>query len=163
LITLDKYKGGFFGLSLLINFTILFLLIGLYLLVKKSTKKMLWSGILCILVAIGLWYTAGTWKTDREVIGIQVVKNTPQEYQVEMRYFDLKADALAYYQKQAIKDFSLAARFEGDTKEFFYIIGNNKNKVKRIKFANNPEKKHTGFQEYQDFFIRYKLVPVDKK
>jgi hypothetical protein len=150
-------------LALLINLTLLFLLIGLYLLVKRGNKKIFAGGLLCILVAIGLWYTVGTWETSRELIGIQVIKNTGQEFQVELRYFDLKADALAYYQKQKIKDFSLATRFEGDTKNFFRIIGNSQKKVKRIKFKGNPAKKRTGFQEYQDFFIKYKLMPVDKK
>jgi len=146
-------------LSLLINFAIIFLLIGLYLLVKHRDKKMLWGGILCILIFAGLWYATSNWETTKKLIGIQVLKNTAQEYLVEIQYFDLKTDAIAYYQKHKINNYSLVYRFDGDTKEFYKMIGGNEAKIKRLKFEANPAKKHTAFQEYQDFFVKYKLIP----
>jgi hypothetical protein len=146
-------------LSLMVNFAIVFLLIGLYLLVKKD-KKTLWGGIVCILISIGLWYATSNWETNKNLIGIHVVKNTSQEYLIEMRYFNLKADAISYYQKHNISDFSLVSRFDGDTKNFFRMIGNNTAKIKRLKFEADSSQKRTAIQEYQDFFVKYKLIPA---
>jgi hypothetical protein len=147
-------------LSLLVNFAIIFLLLGLYLLVKNSDKRMLWGGILCMLVCAGLLYTAYKWDVTQDLIGIHVIKNTRQEYLIQMQYFSLKPDAITYYQKHKIANFSLVYRYEGDTQAFFEMIGNNKNKIKQLKFEADSQHKRTAFQEYQDFFGKYKLIPA---
>jgi hypothetical protein len=144
------------------NISLTLFLLGLFLMVKNKEKKMFYGGILCLIMAATIWHFSINKEVASNLIGVMAVKNTRAEYIVEMRYFPKKIAALAFYQKQGAKDFSLIYRYDGDTKDWFNLIGAkvSQAKTKRLVFLENKAKQKTAYDEYQDFFLKYRLMPA---
>jgi len=146
-------------LEIVYNLAFALFILGIFLLFRHTDKRVFWGGVLSVAVAVILWIAATNTSVDKNLIGIHPIKNTQAEYIVEMRFFKLKSEAFQYYKRQKIDDFSLAYRFEDDTKNFFSMIGGKKGTVKRVRFTEHKKDKKTAFEVYQNFFLRSNLLP----
>jgi hypothetical protein len=130
--------------------------------VKNKEKKMFYGGIICLVTAVSIWLFAGNADISGDLIGVQVLKATRAEYIVELKYFPEKTEALQFYQERKVPNYTLIYRYAGDTKDWFHLTGAQVSpaKIKRLAFREDQAKKKTAYDEYRDFFLKFKLIPA---
>lgn len=140
----------------------LFFLGVLFLVKSRKNKKFLWAGILVLIIGALTVFNVITKDVDTNLIGMQILKDKPQEFIVELHYFPTKAEAFAFYKQKNIKEFLLLAKYEGNAEDLFKMI-----KIKptpdggkRIAFLENPKKKEAAQIVFQDFYMTHKLFTV---
>lgn len=136
--------------------------------INRGNKRRLLGGLLCLVGGLLIIGYASTREVDNDMMGLQVLKNEPQAYAIELHYFNLKTEALKYYQQHGIKDYYLINKFDGDTAMFFDLlkIKQTADGGKQITFLGNPAKKKLATKEFDGFLLRNKLMvlssPTDR-
>src|SRR5690606_24273037 len=100
----------------------LFFLGVLFLLKSRKNKKFLWAGIPVLIIGALMVFNVITNDVDTNLIGMEILKDEPQEFIVELHFFPTKAEALAFYDGKGVKEFLLLAKYEGKAEDFFKMI-----------------------------------------
>lgn len=140
----------------------LFFLGVLFLLKSRKNRKFLWAGIPALIIGAVMVFNLVTKEVDTNLIGMEILKDEPQEFIVEFHYFPTKAEALAFYEQKGVKEFLLLAKYEGRAEDFFKMININPTPDggKRIAFLENASKKESAQIVFQDFYMTHKLFTV---
>jgi hypothetical protein len=136
---------------------------GILMLVKsKTNKKFLWMAILTLLVgALSIIFVV-TKDVDADLIGMEILKDTPEEFLVELHYFFNKAEAFAFYEQKKVEKFMLLAKFGGSAADLFKMINVNQTSDggKKMAFIENPERLESAQEVFQHFYMTNNLFTV---
>lgn len=136
---------------------------GILLLVKsKTNKKFLWVAILTLLAGtLAIIYIA-TKDVDTDLIGMEILKDTPEEFLIELHYFPTKAEAFAFYEQKKVEKFMLLAKFGGSAADLFKMINVNQTPDggKKMAFLENPERLESAQEVFQHFYMTNNLFTV---
>ncbi len=137
----------------------LFFLGVLFLLKSRKNIKFLWAGIPVLILGAFLVFNLITKDIDTNLIGVEIIKDEPQKFIVELHYFPTKAEALTFYDEKEVEKFLLLAKYEGKAEDFFKMIKIEPTPAggKRIAFLENTEKKESAQIAFQDFCMTHKL------
>lgn len=140
----------------------LFFLGVLFLLKSRKNKKFIWAGIPLLIIGALTVFSVVSKDVDTNLIGMEILKDEPQEFIVELRYFPTKTEAFTFYEQKSVKEFLLIAKYEGKAEDFFKMINikETPDGGKRIAFLENPEKKDSAQTVFQDFYMTHKLFTV---
>lgn len=140
----------------------LFFLGVLFLLKSRKNRKFLWAGIPVLIIGALMVFYIITVDVDTDLIGMEILKDEPQEFIVELHYFPTKAEALAFYDGKGVKEFLLLAKYEGKAEDFFKMLNitPTPDGGKRVAFLENAEKKESAQIVFQDFYMTHKLFTV---
>lgn len=140
----------------------LFFLGILFLLKSRKNIKYLWAGIPILIISALMIFSLITKDVDTDLIGMEILKDEPEEFIVELHYFPTKAEAFTFYDAKGVKEFLLLAKYEGKAEDLFKMI--NVNPIpdggKRIAFLENTAKKETAQFVFQGFYMTHKLFTV---
>lgn len=138
-------------------------ILGILLLVRsKTNKKFLWAAIPILLAgALSIIYVV-TNDVDTDLIGMEILMDTPQEFLVELHYFPTKAEAFAFYEQKKVKEFMLLAKFGGSAADLFKMINVNQTPDggKKMAFIENPVKLESAQEVFQHFYMSNNLFTV---
>lgn len=129
---------------------------GIYLLVHYRRKVLGIVGGLAI-IALSIWLMAASFDIKTNFIGIHSVKETDSQVILEFHFFKDKDAGIRYYQSQGISQYTLAAKYDGDTRLFYNQLGKGKPAF-RIVFPS--EEKKSAVEVYSDFLLRNEIIPV---
>lgn len=140
----------------------LFFLGLLFILKSRKNKRYLLAGIPLLIAGILTISYVIVDDVDTNLIGMQILKDEPQEFIVEFHYFPTKAEAFSFYKKKGVAEFLLLAKYEGDTENFFKMINvePTADGGKRIAFLEDQKKNDPARIVCQDFFMTHKLFTV---
>ncbi len=140
----------------------LFFLGVLFLLKSRKNKKFLWAGIPVLIIGAVMVLNVVTKDVDTNLIGMEILKDEPKEFIVELHYFPTKAEAFTYFEQKGVKEFLLLAKYEGKAEDFFKMINikQTPDGGKRIAFLENAPKKESAQIVFQNFYMTHKLFTV---
>ena len=144
-----------------ISLTLFFLGI-LFLLKSRKNIKFLWAGIPILIIGALMIFNLVTKDIDTDLIGMEILKDEPEEFIVELHYFPTKAGAFTFYDEKGVKEFLLLAKYEGKAEDFFKMINVNPTPDggKRLAFLENTAEKDSAQIVFQDFYMTHRLFTV---
>lgn len=134
----------------------------LFLILSKTNKEFLWAAVpLLIAGALSVFFIVNK-DVDTDILGMEILKDSPQEFLVELHYFPTKIEAFSYYKEKNVVEFMLIARYEGKAEDLFKMINitQTPDGGKKMAFIENPVKKESAQIVFQGFYMRNKLFMV---
>ncbi|MGE5607332.1 MAG: hypothetical protein ACM3YE_16780 [Bacteroidota bacterium] len=150
-------------MSYFASFGLTLFFLGVLLLLKsRKNRKFLWFGIPILIIGAFMVINVITKDVDTNLIGMEILKDEPEEFIVEFHYFPTKAEAFTFYDQKGVKEFLLLAKYEGKAEDFFKMINikPTPDGGKRVAFLENTEKKESAQIVFQDFYMTHKLFTV---
>lgn len=150
-------------MSLLATIGFSFFVLGILLIIKsKTNRKLLWAAIPILLVgALSIIFFV-TKDVDTDLIGMEILKDTPEEFLVELHYFPTKAESFAFYEQKKVTEFMLLAKFGGSAADLFKMINVNPTPDggRKMAFIENSVRLESPQEVFQHFYMTNSLFTV---
>ena len=108
-------------------------------------------------IAFSIWLMGASFDIKTNLIGIHPIEETKSRVILEFHFFKDKDTGIRYYESRGISQYTLAAKYDGDTKLFYQQLGKGKSAF-RIIFPS--EEKKTAIEVYSDFLLKNEIIPV---
>lgn len=134
----------------------------LFLIMSKTNKKFLWAAIPLLIAGALTIFNVVNKDVDTDLIGMEILKDNPQEFLVELHYFSTKDEAFTYYREKNVVEFILMASYEGKAEDLFKMINikQTPDGGKKMVFFENPLKRESAQMIFQRFYTANKLFTV---
>lgn len=132
------------------------LFVGIYLLVHFRRKVLGIAGGVAV-IALGIWMMGASFNIKTNLIGVHPIQETNSQVILEFHFFKDRDAGIRYYQSHGITKYTLAAKYDGDTKLFYEQLGKGKSAF-RIIFPSDEKK--NAIEVYNDFFLKNQIFPV---
>ncbi|NLW48814.1 MAG: hypothetical protein GXY86_15985 [Firmicutes bacterium] len=150
-------------MSLLATIGFSFFILGILLIVKsKTNRNLLWAAIPILLAgALSVIFVVNN-DVDTNLIGMEILKDTPQEFLVELHYFPTKDQAFTFYSQKKVEQFMLLAKFGGSAADLFKMINVNPTADggKKMAFFENPARLESAQEVFQHFYMTNNLFTI---
>ncbi len=140
----------------------LFILGILFLARSKTNKKLLWVAIPLMIAGALSVFIVVTRDVDTDLIGMEILKDEPEEFLVELHFFPTKAEAFTYYKQKNVTEFMLLAKYEGSAENLFKMINvlQTPGGGKKMAFIANPLRQESAQMVFQGFYMKHKLFTI---
>lgn len=108
-------------------------------------------------IAFSIWLMGASFDIKTNLIGIHAIEETNSRVILEFHFFKDRDSGIRYYESKGIRRYTLAAKYDGDTKLFYQQLGKGKPAF-RIIFPSDQKK--TAIEVYSEFLLKNEIIPV---